>query len=91
MWSCLFLNVGLVAKSSAPSWLSSDNLLIWDINYTRFCSTVEGQYADRVAKSTLSYGSSSLCVDCIFVVSVLVEKAYVHAEHGMSEGIVWHY
>lgn len=49
------------------------------------CTTVQGLYADRLAKSTPNYCNASRGIDCIFVVCVLVEQMYTQVQPSMGK------
>lgn len=45
-------------------------------------------YEDQLTKFTLAYSNASGLIDCIFVVSLLVEQPYILTEHSIDEFIV---
>lgn len=62
----------------------------WEQCFTWCCTIVEGQYTDRLAKTTLRYSNASPFSFWIFifVVIVLPNQLYVYSEHTMGEIVV---
>lgn len=86
---CVVFN-RLLARSSATSCLTRQNITFGDSSYTLCYATVEVWYANWLARCTKNYSIAAWCFDCIIVPFVLVGQLNHYKEHSIYEGIVQH-
>lgn len=54
------------------------------LRYRLSYNTVQGQYANGLARFTPSYWNASSCFDCIIVLLLIADQLHVSNEHNKS-------